>query len=93
MNASGENQLLLAIQNSLMTLLGEVGAVKQSIEHLVTNHDRLRNELTKLDDRVTKVERAQIASNSSWKGPQAFMGVAGGIVALIMGILVLLDKT
>jgi regulator of replication initiation timing len=92
MNADGENQLLMSIQNSLMTLLGEVGAVKQSIEHLVTNHDRLRGDMAALEKRVGKLERDQVASSSAWKGPQAFIGLVGGAVALILGIMYLLDK-
>ena len=93
MNADGENQLLMSIQHSLMTLLGEVGAVKQSIEHLVTNHDRLRDDMSKLSDRVDAIEKKQIASSSSWKGPQTLIGIAGAVVALVVGVLYLLERS
>lgn len=89
---SGENQLLVSIQASLMTLLVEVGAVKQSIEHLTTNHDRLRNDMSKLDERIDNVEKKQLINDSSWLGPKTLLSVLAVLAAVVTGVFVLLGK-
>lgn len=92
MTEQSNNQILVTIHNSLMTLIGDVGAVKQSIEHMANSHDNLRNVVSKLDDRVDTIEKQRIADKSSWRGPKTLIMALSAMVALAAAVVVLLDK-
>ncbi len=89
---SQDNQILVTIHNSLMTLIGDVGAVKQSIEYMAHSHDNLRKEVSKLDDRVDTIEKQRIADKSSWRGPKTLVTLTSAMIAFAAGIVVLMDK-
>ena len=94
--SDSEQNLLLNIHKTLLDLVGELGLVKQSVEHMEKEFGEYKLETIKKVDnlalRIDKIERERIADKASWKGPRTLITAGSAIFTFLVGAWVLAEK-